>query len=85
MLKLGNKYERNFTVNEEVYNGFIAVFKDTNPLHTNEDFAIAKGFKGRVMQILTVGDVVQTVAYLANASPHINGIDIVLNAAQHIN
>jgi 3-oxoacyl-[acyl-carrier protein] reductase len=36
-------------------------------------------------KILTVGDVVQTVAYLANASPHINGIDIVLNAAQHIN
>jgi 3-hydroxybutyryl-CoA dehydratase len=49
MLKLGDKYERSFTVTEEVYNGFIAVFKDKNPLHTDEDFAIAKGFKGRVM------------------------------------
>jgi len=46
---IDDKFERRFTVSETVYSGFIAIFKDTNPLHTNEAFAIDKGFKGRVM------------------------------------
>jgi 3-hydroxybutyryl-CoA dehydratase len=47
--QLNDKFERIFIVSERVYYGFIDIFKDTNPLHTNEDFAIKKGFKGRVM------------------------------------
>ena len=46
---LNDKYEQIFDVNSEVYNGFIQVFKDNNPLHTNEQFAQTNGFKGRVM------------------------------------
>ena len=28
---------------------FVALFRDNNPLHCNETFAISKGFKGKVM------------------------------------
>ena len=42
-------FEENFIVSSEVYNGFIQIFKDTNPLHTSENFAIEKGFKGMVI------------------------------------
>jgi 3-hydroxybutyryl-CoA dehydratase len=46
---LNDKYTQTFAISSEVYNGFIQVFKDTNPLHTDEQFAQTKGFEGRVM------------------------------------
>ena len=49
IFKVDDKYEHTFKVSDEVSEGFIDVFKDTNPLHTDEAFARAKGFKGRVM------------------------------------
>ena len=49
MFNLNDKYEENFIVSDEVYNGFILIFKDKNPLHTNEKFAVNKGFNGMVM------------------------------------
>lgn len=49
MFKKNDTYQLFFTVTDEVYTGFIAVFNDQNPLHTQEDFAISKGFKGCVM------------------------------------
>lgn len=49
MFNLNDKYEENFIVLDEVYNGFIQLFKDKNPLHTNEKFAVSKGFNGMVM------------------------------------
>ncbi|WP_214072348.1 MaoC/PaaZ C-terminal domain-containing protein [Mucilaginibacter sp. dw_454] len=49
IFKNGDSFDRKFLVTETVYNGFIATFKDTNPLHTDEAFAIAHGFEGRVM------------------------------------
>lgn len=45
----GQKYTHVFTVSGEVYDSFIQLSADRNPLHTDESFAIAKGFKGRVM------------------------------------
>lgn len=45
----GDSFKQIFTVNKDVYSGFLSVFKDTNALHTNEEFAIEKGFRGRVM------------------------------------
>jgi len=45
----GTEYKEEFIVSEEVYKGFISVFKDMNPLHTNGDFAKDKGFQGVVM------------------------------------
>lgn len=49
MLQQGDKIKQRFTVSETVYEGFISVFKDKNPLHTDSGYAVAKGFKGRVM------------------------------------
>ena len=49
MLKKGDTFNLMFLVSEDVYQGFRKIFKDENPLHTNADFAIAKGFKGKVM------------------------------------
>ncbi len=49
MVKLDDWFEKRFVVSEDVYNGFITIFKDTNPLHTQVDFAKAHGFEGCVM------------------------------------
>ena len=45
----GDKIKHTFKVDESVYSGFINVFKDNNPLHTNSNYAFQKGFKGIVM------------------------------------
>jgi len=47
--KIDDKFKETFIVDDKVYEGFIQVFKDTNPLHTDEQFAISHGFSGRVM------------------------------------
>ncbi|PWA04053.1 MaoC/PaaZ C-terminal domain-containing protein, partial [Flavobacterium psychrotolerans] len=49
IFKFGDKFEERFIVSDETYNGFIQIFKDKNPLHTDENFAIENGFKGKVM------------------------------------
>lgn len=49
IFKVGDIFNENFTVSDEIYTGFVGLFKDKNPLHTNEEFAVKKGFKGRVM------------------------------------
>lgn len=48
-MKQGDIYKESFTVNDNVYNNFIAAFSDCNPLHTDASYAEAKGFKGKVM------------------------------------
>jgi 3-hydroxybutyryl-CoA dehydratase len=48
-MKKGDKFQTDFIVDDEIYNGFIDLFKDKNPLHTDLAFAEAKGFKGPVM------------------------------------
>jgi 3-hydroxybutyryl-CoA dehydratase len=49
VFQLGEKFEEKFMVSDETYEGFISIFKDKNPLHTDPEFAIKKGFKGVVM------------------------------------
>ena len=48
-MKEGDLYTREFIVNEEIYHGFISLFKDRNPLHTDSLFARSMGFSDRVM------------------------------------
>lgn len=48
-LDINYKFTKIFVVSPKVYNGFIGVFDDKNPLHTDNDFAISKGFKEKVM------------------------------------
>lgn len=49
ILKLGDKFAEKFILENEIYQGFMVIFKDKNPLHTNLLFASEKGFKGKVM------------------------------------
>ena len=45
----GARFEADFEVTERVYEGFLATFNDRNPLHVDEAYARARGFRGRVM------------------------------------
>lgn len=45
----GDHYAHTFLISREVYVGFGNIFQDRNPLHTDEEFAKAKGFPGFVM------------------------------------
>ena len=45
----GQEFSHTFQVTESVYRGFIEIFKDKNPLHTDEAFARSKNFQGKVM------------------------------------
>ena len=41
---LGEELSAKYRVNQEVYDGFLKVFKDNNPMHTDVDFAVNHGF-----------------------------------------
>ena len=49
IFKTGDLFIEIFVVTDKTYSGFIQLFKDENPLHTDEQFAKEKGFKGIVM------------------------------------
>lgn len=49
MFRVEDTFTETFTVSDAIYRGFIALFKDQNPLHTEAAFAVEKGFKGEVM------------------------------------
>ncbi|MEG2340939.1 MAG: MaoC/PaaZ C-terminal domain-containing protein [Odoribacter sp.] len=49
VFQIGDLYKEEFTVIENVYKSFQHCSNDYNPLHTDEDFAKAKGFRGKVM------------------------------------
>ena len=45
----GDVFTQSFKISPDIYEGFISIFNDKNPLHTNEQFAISKGFNGKVI------------------------------------
>lgn len=49
IFKLGEKFEEGFILKNDTYKGFVDTFKDNNPLHTDHQFALDKGFSGMVM------------------------------------
>lgn len=49
MLDIFNGVEKIYYLTEEVYQAFQQCSNDRNPLHTNESFALSKGFGGKVM------------------------------------
>ena len=49
IFSVGDTFEVPFIVTVDTYESFIQLSNDKNPLHTDEQFAISKGFKGRVM------------------------------------
>lgn len=46
---LNGGYKEIFYLTEEVYQTFQQCSNDRNPLHTDESFAVAKGFRSKVM------------------------------------
>lgn len=48
-LATGTALAHIFEVTPAVYEGFVATFGDRHPLHTDEAYARARGFAGRVM------------------------------------
>ena len=49
IFKQDDTFHRRFVVTEHIQECFIEIFKDRNPLHLDDGFAISKGFQGRVM------------------------------------
>jgi len=45
----GDTFTRSFVVTKALFEGFIGLFGDKNPLHVDDAFATAKGFRGKVM------------------------------------
>lgn len=48
-MRQGDQFSEQFTVTGAVYNGFMTIFNDRNPVHTDDVFAKAHGFAGKVM------------------------------------
>lgn len=48
-LKEGDVFEQKYLLTDAVYNGYIQIFDDKNPLHTDQAFATARGFEAEVM------------------------------------
>ena len=49
MISKGDEFSQYFKITEEVYRGFVDIFKDNNFLHTDNAFAQAHGFREKVM------------------------------------
>jgi 3-hydroxybutyryl-CoA dehydratase len=48
-MEKGTKFNQVYCVDETVYTGFVSLFNDRNPLHTDKPFAQQKGFRSKVM------------------------------------
>ena len=49
MVNIGDKFIENFIVSAEIHAGFISIFGDRHPLHTDARYAVARGFRSEVM------------------------------------
>jgi 3-hydroxybutyryl-CoA dehydratase len=48
-MKQGDTFTHHFIVTDEIYNKFLELFEDRNPLHTDAAFALSRGFREVVM------------------------------------
>jgi 3-hydroxybutyryl-CoA dehydratase len=49
MFKIKEEFNHEFIISETIYHGFIDLFRDQNPIHTNPLFASKFNFKDKVM------------------------------------
>ena len=49
IFKIGNEFNLNFKISEDIYQGFINLFKDKNPIHTDSNFSSKYGYINKVM------------------------------------
>lgn len=48
-MKIGDQFSLKFKASPEIYQGFIEIFRDKNPLHVDASFAQKFGFEKEVM------------------------------------
>ena len=49
MFKVGDDFNSEFFISEDIYEGFIKIFDDKNPMHVDLEFAKNHGYSGIVM------------------------------------
>lgn len=49
MVSIGDKFTEHFEVSSDIHKGFIALFGDRHPLHTDAGYAQDRGFPSEVM------------------------------------
>ena len=49
IFKVNDTFNEPFVICNNTYNKFIELSHDKNPMHTDAEFAISKGFKGKIM------------------------------------
>jgi 3-hydroxybutyryl-CoA dehydratase len=48
-VNIGDRFTEHFIVSADIHKGFIALFGDRHPLHTDAGYAVARGFQSEVM------------------------------------
>lgn len=93
-MKLGDTYEHCFKVDKKVYQGFIDIFNDKNPMHTDLSFATKMGYNNFIMhgnilggflsyfigQLLPIENVIIISQKIGYNKPFFLGDDILLKA-----
>lgn len=49
MFKIGKEFNSKFRISKDIYNGFINIFNDKNPMHVDLEYAKKYGFSDIVM------------------------------------
>ena len=49
MFEVGQSWENEWVINNELYQKFLAISKDYNPIHTDSNFAKASGFDDKIV------------------------------------
>ena len=77
-IEVGQKEGFSVTVTEEALTGFRAITGDVNPLHNDEDFAVKKGYKGKVGYGMLTASYLSTLAgvYLPGEKSLIQGVEL---------
>lgn len=48
-MKVGESIGHSFAVTDKIYQGFIDIFDDRNPMHVNDQYAIDQGYKSAIL------------------------------------
>ncbi|MGD0342721.1 MAG: MaoC family dehydratase [Bacteroidales bacterium] len=60
-IKIGDRYEKIFIIDEEMINKFSSSTGDANQIHLDDNYAKNRGFKKRIVQGFLVGSLISTV------------------------
>ena len=80
-LKVGMFVERSYTFYEEKIKIFADLVEDQAPIHTDVDFALSKGFSGKIVHGLFVESIISGM--MGNEIPGSNSVINSLNMKMH--